>query len=80
MNSKITRLRAERSKNDEKIAALRARNNEIDRQIIELENLDIVGMIRSVGMTPEQLAALIRASKSDVPAMTGKEENSHENN
>ena len=53
MNSKITRLRAERGKNDEKIAALRARNNEIDRQIIELENLDIVGMIRSVGMTPE---------------------------
>ena len=80
MNSKITRLRAERGKNDEKIAALRARNNEIDRQIIELENLDIVGMIRSVGMTPEQLAALIRASKSDAPVMTGKEENSHENN
>lgn len=80
MNSKITRLRAERGKNDEKIAALRARNNEIDRQIIELENLDIVGMIRSVGMTPEQLAALIRASKGDAPAMTGKEENSHENN
>ena len=70
---------AERGKNDEKIAALRARNNEIDRQIIELENLDIVGMIRSVGMTPEQLAALIRASKSDGPVMTGKEENSHEN-
>lgn len=80
MNSKITRLRAERGKNDEKIAALRARNNEIDRQIIELENLDIVGMIRSVGMTPEQLAALIRASQSDVSALTGKEEVSYENN
>lgn len=80
MNSKITRLRAERGKNDEKIAALRARNNEIDRQIIELENLDIVGMIRSVGMTPEQLAALIRVSQSDVSALTGKEEVSYENN
>ena len=56
MSSKINRLRAERGKNDEKIAVLRARNNEIDKQITELENLDIVGMVRSMGMTPEQLA------------------------
>ena len=33
MSSKINRLRAERGKNDEKIAVLRARNNEIDKQI-----------------------------------------------
>lgn len=49
MSSKINRLRAERGKNDEKIAVLRARNNEIDKQITELENLDIVGMVRSMG-------------------------------
>ena len=74
MSSKINRLRAERGKNDEKIAVLRARNNEIDKQITELENLDIVGMVRSMGMTPEQLAALIQASKTDASALTGKEE------
>lgn len=48
MSSKINRLRAERGKNDEKIAVLRARNNEIDKQITELENLDIVGIVRSM--------------------------------
>lgn len=79
MSSKINRLRAERSKNDEKIAVLRARNNEIDKQITELENLDIVGMVRSMGMTPEQLAAFIQASKTDASALTGKEEDSNEN-
>ena len=77
MSSKINRLRAERGKNDEKIAVLRARNNEIDKQITELENLDIVGMVRSMGMTLEQLAALIQASKTDASALTGKEEDSH---
>ena len=66
-------------KNDEKIAVLRARNNEIDKQITELENLDIVGIVRSMGMTPEQLAAFIQASKTDASALTGKEEDSHEN-
>ena len=82
MSSKINRLRAERGKNDEKIAVLRARNNEIDKQITELENLDIVGMVRSMGMTPEELAALIKASKNGqmAPAMTEKEETGDEEN
>ena len=30
-------------------------------------------------MTPEQLAAFIQASKTDASALTGKEEDSHEN-
>ena len=82
MSSKINRLRAERGKNDEKIAVLRARNNEIDKQITELENLDIVGIVRSMGMTPEELAALIEASKNGpmAPAMTEKEETGDEEN
>ena len=50
MSSKINRLRAERGKNDEKIAVLRARNNEIDKQITELENLDIVVIVRVEGI------------------------------
>lgn len=63
MNPKINKLKAEREKNSKKIAALQQRNREIDDSIHELENLDIVGMVRSCGMTPEQLAVLIRASK-----------------
>ena len=38
-----------------------------------------MGMVRSMGMTPEQLATLIQASKTDASALTGKEEDSHEN-
>ena len=79
MSSKINRLRPERGKNDEKITVVRARNYEIDKQITELENLDIVGIVRSMGMTPEQLAAFIQASKTAASARTGKEEESHAN-
>ena len=48
----------------------------------ELENLDIVGMVRSMGMTPEELAALIEASKNGqmASAMTEKEETGDEEN
>ena len=63
MNPKINKLKAEREKNCKKIATLQQRNREIDDSIHELENLDIVGMVRSCGMTPEQLAALIQSNK-----------------
>ncbi len=76
MNPKIQKLRTERDKNEAKIAALRARNGEIDQQVTELENLDIVGMVRSLGMTPEQLAALLDGSKAP-SAIPGKEEIAH---
>lgn len=43
MNPKINKLKAERAKNDSKIADLQTRNREIDADIIKLENEDIVG-------------------------------------
>ena len=79
MNAKIKKINAEYEKNAAKIADLQARQKELDKQRTELENLDIVGMVRSMGMTPEQLAALIQASKTDASALTGKEEDSNEN-
>ena len=56
MNSKISKLKAERAKNDGKIAMLQSRNREIDEDIIKLENEDIVGLARATGMTMEELA------------------------
>ena len=47
MNPKIIKLKAERAKNDEKIAALRSRNRELDESIVELENTDIIGLARA---------------------------------
>ena len=61
MNPKIIKLKAERAKNDEKIAALRSRNRELDESIVELENTDIIGMVRESGFTPEQLARLLQS-------------------
>lgn len=76
MNPKIKKLKTERQKNEEKIALYRSRNTEIDKQITELENLDIVGLVRSVGLTPEQLAELIRQSQNAAPTIR-KEEIDH---
>ena len=42
--------------------ALTARNDEIDQEVTKLENLDIIGLVRGIGLTPDQLAALIRAN------------------
>ena len=65
MNPKINKLKAEKAKNLRKIAEMTARNEEIDAQVTELENLDIIGMVRENAITPEQLAELIRAAKKN---------------
>ena len=34
---------------------------------MNLENLDIIGLVRAVGLTPDQLAALIQANVRPAP-------------
>lgn len=80
MNPKIKKINAEYEKNAAKIAELQARQKELVRQRTELENLDIVGMVRSMGMTPEQLAAIIQTSQSAAQAVYGEEDDSYEEN
>ena len=63
MNPKIIKLKAERAKNDEKIAALRSRNKELDESIVELENTDIIGLARATGMSMEELAQFLTQIK-----------------
>ena len=63
MNPKIIKLKAERAKNDEKIAALRSRNRELDESIVELENTDIIGLARAIGMSMEELAQFLTQLK-----------------
>ena len=63
MNPKITKLKAERAKNDEKIAALRSRNRELDESIVELENTNIIGLARATGMSMEELAQFLTQIK-----------------
>ena len=66
MNPKIEKLKAEKEKNIRRIDALNARNEEIDAKITELENTDIVGMVRENGITPEALAELLKTLKNDI--------------
>ena len=64
MNPKIKKLKAEKEKNLRRIADMTARNTEIDAQVTELENLDIIGMVRDNEITPEMLAELLRRAKT----------------
>ena len=59
MNPKIAKLREEKNKNCDRISSLQARNKRIDERILKLENTDILGMVREIGMTPDQLAELL---------------------
>ena len=67
MNPKIEKLKAERSRNTEKISDLQNRNRKLSEQITKLENNDIIGMVREIGMTPEQLAALLSGKAAVSP-------------
>lgn len=62
MNPKIKKIDSEYEKNAAKITELQER--QLEKQRLELENLDIIGMVRSMGLTPDQLAALIQGARS----------------
>ena len=59
MNPKIQKLRTEMDKNNDKIGKLQARNAELKQQIRELENADIVGLVRAKGLSMEEFAELL---------------------
>ena len=65
MNPKIKKLKAEKERNVLRITEMTSRNEEIDKQITELENLDIIGIVRENSITPEEIFELIRSLKKD---------------
>ena len=73
MNPKIPKIREEISRNRKKIAALQAQNRDLEKHLRELENLDIVGMVRSQGLTLEQFTELF-GPKSAPAIIPDKEE------
>ena len=82
MNPKIEKLKAERSRNTEKISDLQNRNRRRSEQITKLENNDIIGMVREIGMTPEQLAGRLSGKAAVSPGTDEYEETEgyeHEN-
>lgn len=65
MNPKAAKLKEEREKNNVKIASLQARNKKLDVIITEIENTDIIGMVRDYKLTPDQLMELLHAMKKN---------------
>ncbi|MBR4961545.1 MAG: DUF4315 family protein [Clostridia bacterium] len=79
MNPKIQKLKAEKEKLLAKRTSIDVRCDEIDAQITELENLDIVGTVREMGITPDQLAELLKKlMKSPVPSEKTEDQNETE--
>ena len=73
MNPKLQKLRAELEKNTEKIEKLQSRNTELKKQIQELENIDIIYMVRECGLTPEALSDLLAKVQASPKAADTKE-------
>lgn len=65
MDARIPKLRAEAARLKTRIENLTARYNATVEKITELENLEIVGMVRAQNMSIEQLAALIHGGDAD---------------
>lgn len=63
MNPKVVKLKEERERNCSKVEKLLARNKIIDTTITEIENTDIIGMVRDYGLSPDQLMELLRELK-----------------
>ncbi len=65
MDARIPKLRTEAARLKARIENLTARYNATIDKVTELENLEIVGMVRAQNMSIEQLAALIRGGDAD---------------
>ena len=78
MNQKLRKINTEYKKNAAKIAELQARQAELEKERTKLENLDIIGLVRGVGLTTDQLAAIIRAADTTRPPEPEQEDPAHE--
>ena len=65
MDARIPKLRAEAARLKMRIENLTTRYNATIDKVTELENLEIVGMVRAQNMSIEQLAALIKGGVPD---------------
>lgn len=74
MSKKLEKYRAERDRNNAKIAELKEENRELDRLITELENTEIIGLVRAENMRPEELAEFLNALRQ----RAAREEDDHE--
>lgn len=74
--NKIDRINAEIEKTRAKLSEYQAKLKDLEAQKTEAENLQIVSMVRSIYMTPEELAAFMKGGLAPViPSDGGTEQN-----
>lgn len=66
MNPKILKLRSEQEKDAAKIEMLQKRMKGRAEQLTALENTDIIGLVRDVGMSVDELFAMMRSMQKQV--------------
>ena len=76
MNKQLNKLRAANARDRAKVEMLLARMKVRDEKITELENVDILGIVRAYSLTPEMLAEVL-ANMPKIKPMK-KEEKSDE--
>ena len=76
MNPKIKKIDTEIDKTRAKISDYQARLRELERQKTEIENTEIVELVRGVDATPQELAAFIRAFRKQrgAPSLLQRQE------
>ena len=80
MNLKIEKVVFDMKRIEDKIESLQEKWQNLNKQKIELENIEIIGLIRGSKISTENLSDVLKAyhGKSDVSFAILKEENQHE--
>ena len=84
MNTKLNKLQMEIDKIKQKITEQQAKLRELEQQKTEIENTEIVELVRSMKMNTGELSTFLKAyrEKNDAPILmpTTQEDNHHEEN
>ncbi len=59
MNERIVKLKEDYAKNESKIASLQVKNKRLAEKITQLENADIIGAVRTSGISIDELLSLL---------------------
>lgn len=63
MNPKLKKVIDEMEKTKTKIAEFQSRFKDLERQKLELENADIIAMVRSIDVPPDEFGEFVRLFK-----------------
>jgi len=82
MNNKLTKLHMEIDKIKQKISEQQTKLRELEHQKTEIENTEIVELVRSMKMNTSELSTFLKAyrGKNDAPILMPEtqEDNDHE--